>query len=300
MKKLLSIFLVFSVLLVIGSAESIPPSPSDSDLTAIAGLTVAQGKFIIGSATPAWSLSAYTFPISATLGDLWYVSAANTLSGLAKGANNTFLGINGSGVFGYYTNISLDDSAAQFYNAAAPTKLVGIDASGMTAGVTAWWKPVASTGPVYFTNSSVTAGTYTLVTTTGTDTLTNKTLTAPAVTFPEVDGSATGSLSAANVSRSFINSYGRGAAATLTLPAAATGYTFVAIVGTQHNSAWKIQRAGTDTIYWDAGGVLTAGKTYFQETNQVVGSRVSCATFRTGASAWSWICGSVSGTWQTD
>ena len=36
--------------------------PLDADLTTIAGLTVAQGKFIIGSSSPAWSASAYTLP----------------------------------------------------------------------------------------------------------------------------------------------------------------------------------------------------------------------------------------------
>jgi len=119
--------------------------------------------------------------------------------------------------------------------------------------------------------------------------------------FVEVDGHTDSTnLTAANLSRTFINSFGRAGAATLTLPAAAAGYSAVFIVGTQHNSLWKIQRAGSDTIYWDSGGTLTAGKTYFGETNQAVGSRVSCSTFRTGASAYSWLCGVVSGTWTTD
>jgi hypothetical protein len=107
-------------------------------------------------------------------------------------------------------------------------------------------------------------------------------------------------LTATQVSRTLINSYGRGEAQTVTLPAAATGYTFIAIVGTQHNSAWKIQRAGSDTITWSSGGTDTTGKTYFQETNQAVGSRVSCTTYKSAAAAWSWLCGSVTGTWVTD
>lgn len=107
-------------------------------------------------------------------------------------------------------------------------------------------------------------------------------------------------LTAAYTSRTIINSYGRGEAQTVTLPAAAEGYTFIALVGTQHNSAWKIQRAGSDTITWSASGTDTTDKTYFQETNQPVGSRVSCITYKTGASAWSWLCGSITGTWVTD
>jgi hypothetical protein len=113
-------------------------------------------------------------------------------------------------------------------------------------------------------------------------------------------GANASTLTATQVGRTVLNSYGRGEAQTVTLPAAATGMTFIALVGTQHNSAWKIQRAGSDTITWSASGTDTAGKTYFQETNQAVGARVSCITYKTGASAWSWMCGSVTGTWSTD
>lgn len=114
---------------------------------------------------------------------------------------------------------------------------------------------------------------------------------------PEVDGhtDATG-LTARNCSGTLINSYGRTGAATLTLPTAATGLNFIAIVGTQHNSAWKIQRAGADTLIVDGN----TGKTYIQETNQAVGSRIACQTFQTGATAWTWVCTTVSGTWVTD
>lgn len=125
------------------------------------------------------------------------------------------------------------------------------------------------------------------------------TTTGP-LNFDDVNGSATGDLSAANVSRTLINSYGRSGAVTLTLPAAAEGMTFIALVGTQHNSAWKIQRNGSDTITWSANGTDTPGKTYFQETNQAVGSRVSCITYRSGASAYTWLCGATTGTWVTD
>ena len=140
------------------------------------------------------------------------------------------------------------------------------------------------------------------------------TITTPAITSLEVlidcNGNAdpyayctsanASTLTATHTSRTIINSYGRGEAQTVTLPAAATGMTFIALVATQHNSAWKIQRAGSDTITWSSGGTDTAGKTYFQETNQAVGARVSCVTYKTGASAWSWLCGSITGTWVTD
>ncbi len=219
---------------------------------------------------------------------------------IASTAPNKIWGRDGSATLGEYSNIKMDDSAAQFYSATASKGELKFDQTGLSSGITLTYINTA-TGSLTFTPTftGTTAITYptsgTLATLAGTEKFTNK-----ALEFVEVDGSATGSLSAANVSRTMVNSYGRSAAATLTLPAAASGYSFIAIVGTKHNSAWKIQRAGADTIYWDAAGVLTAGKTYFQETNQEVGSRVSCSTFRTGASAWSWLCGSVSGTWTTD
>lgn len=93
-----------------------------------------------------------------------------------------------------------------------------------------------------------------------------------------------------------LNSYGRGGAVTSTLPAASSGLPFVAVVGTQHNSAWRIQRAGSDTMCVDG----TCAKTYIQETNQAVGSAIACNTFKTGSSAWTWHCTSVAGTWVTD
>ena len=53
---------------------------TDTDLTAIAALTVAQGKFIVGSADPAWSLSAYALPIVAcTEGQILKTAAGGKL-----------------------------------------------------------------------------------------------------------------------------------------------------------------------------------------------------------------------------
>lgn len=70
-----------------------------------------------------------------TAGDIIYggVSGAPTRLGAV---NNSILGWNGSGTLGAYTNISIDNTAAQFYDSAAPTKLVKIDPSNQTAGNT--------------------------------------------------------------------------------------------------------------------------------------------------------------------
>ena len=138
----------------------------------------------------------------------------------------------------------------------------------------------------------------TLVSTDKTQTLTNKTLTLPAITFDESVEPATDTLTAAQLSRGMINNYGQSAAATLTMPAAAEGYTFIAIIGTQVAENWTIQRAGADNIYWDDGTIATC--TYFRANNQAVGSRVTCTSFQTGAGAYSWLCGANYGTWTTD
>ena len=186
---------------------------------------------------------------------------------------------------------------------------------------TAAHTPVAGTYRLLFDNVSGAlkvsisdTGEYFVADTSTAQTFTNKTLTTPVITSLEVlidcNGSAdpyayctsanASTLTATQTSRTIINSYGRGEAQTVTLPAAATGMTFIAMVGTQHNSAWKIQRAGSDTITWSSGGTDTTGKTYFQETNQAIGARVSCITYKSAAAAWSWLCGSVTGTWVTD
>jgi hypothetical protein len=68
----------------------------DADLTTIAGLTVAQGKFIIGSSSPAWSASAYTLP------------TAVCTSGYLLKSDGTNMVCSNS------LSVTIDDSAAQF------------------------------------------------------------------------------------------------------------------------------------------------------------------------------------------
>jgi hypothetical protein len=103
-------------------------------------------------------------------------------------------------------------------------------------------------------------------------------------------------LTAPQVNRTIINSYGRAEAQTVTLPTAAAGMTFIVIVGTQHNSKFEIAKGASD-LYLEVSGA-PHGVAAFSETNEVVGSRASCATFQTGAATWSWICGGISGTWD--
>jgi len=76
-----------------------------------------------------------TNPMDAA-GEMIIGGTAGAPTALAKGANNTLLGIDGSGTLGWQSSFSLDDSAAQFYNATSTTKLAKILCSGITAGQT--------------------------------------------------------------------------------------------------------------------------------------------------------------------
>lgn len=137
----------------------------------------------------------------------------------------------------------------------------------------------------------------TIGTNTGTTTITSSIVFNVPVTFDESVEPATDNLTALQLSRGFINNYGQSGAAILTLPAAAEGLTFVAIVGTKYAGDWEFHHNGAETIYTDIGGVLTAGRAGIKCNNQEVGSRMSCATFQTGEGTYSWLCGAISGTW---
>jgi hypothetical protein len=206
------------------------------------------------------------------------VSTPFTLA--APGAANALLGSDGTN-WTRVTSISLDDSAAQFYNVAAPTKLVRIDASGLTAGETAVIKPVGA----YTLTYTLTGATGVTLPTTGTlstlagaETLTNKTITAPLITNPEVDGSATANWTSvpANVKNTMVHNCGMGAtASTITLPTAAVGYAFVATVCQPASAtAWKFLATGSETIIVDE----VKGKTYAQRTAPVMGDSLTCWT----------------------
>ena len=59
---------------------------SDSDLSAIAALSVAEGKFIVGNSSPAWSLSSYTLPTTVpTVGKVFISDGTNMIASTALG-----------------------------------------------------------------------------------------------------------------------------------------------------------------------------------------------------------------------
>jgi hypothetical protein len=119
------------------------------------------------------------------------------------------------------------------------------------------------------------------------------------ITFDEILAPAGGALSAANVDRTFVNNDGQTNDATSTFPTIGEGKSVVFFVGTQVNKYWKVQRANSTTIIFENAGTITTGKTYFTETNQEVGSRVSCASV-TVSGTLTWFCSAIHGIWTTD
>ncbi len=217
------------------------------------------------------------------------VGAGTYYSPLASATLPTATGATGTGKIVYDTSPTL------------VTPVLGTPTSGTMTNVTGL--PKLSSAAYSATTSTELAGVLSDETGTGAAVFG----TTPAITANQVDGSATAdwTLVPANTSRTIINNYGMAdSAQTLTLPTAAEGMTFIAIIGTQRNKLWKLLASGTDHIYWDAAGTLTAGKHWFGSTNDPVGCRASCATFQTGAAQYDWVCGALSTTtctgWTTD
>lgn len=63
-----------------GAAWTTILQPLDADLTTIAGLTVAEGKVIIGNSSPAWSASAFTLAAPSTSGNILKSDGTNWTS----------------------------------------------------------------------------------------------------------------------------------------------------------------------------------------------------------------------------
>jgi hypothetical protein len=139
--------------------------------------------------------------------------------------------------------------------------------------------------------SGTTVGGVAAVTISATQTLTNKTSQ-----FVVVDGHASGALSAANVSNTVISNYGQAASnVALTLPAAAAGYSFIAVVGTaQSGNTWKITADTNDKIYLD-GTAGTDNQSVI--VTPAVGNFITFISFQTGSSAYDWIAVTGNGTW---
>jgi hypothetical protein len=249
-------------------------------LLSLASLTETNGGIPYGTADNTYAWLAAGAANTVLMGNGAAAPSFSAFTLAAPGAANALLGSDGTN-WTRVTSISLDDSAAQFYNTAAPTKLIRMDASGLTAGETAVIKPVGAYTLTY-TLTGATGVTFpttgTLASLAGTETLTNKTITAPLITNPEVDGSATANWTSvpANVKNTMVHNCGMGAtASTITLPTAAVGYAFVATVCQPASAtAWKFLATGSETIIVDE----VKGKTYAQRTAPVMGDSLTCWT----------------------
>jgi hypothetical protein len=114
----------------------------------------------------------------------------------------------------------------------------------------------------------------------------------------EVIKTATGSLSALDVSGTIINNYGQADDVTLTLPTAAAGLSFTVILGTSVGKYFRIDPQAADKIYLDGTGGDDGE--YVGIANAVAGSAISFAAFQTGAGAFDWLATSISGPWAAE
>ena len=103
---------------------------------------------------------------------------------------------------------------------------------------------------------------------------------------------ATGDLTAAEVTNTIINNYGQGAETTLTLPAAAAGMNFMLVISTTGN-AIHIKAGASDKIYLD-GTALDDGDKVSLAVPAVANS-ATFITIQTGAAAWDWVCQTILG-----
>jgi hypothetical protein len=94
-------------------------------------------------------------------------------------------------------------------------------------------------------------------------------------------------LIAAEVSGTVINNYSSSAAASeYDLPAAASGYNFILILGLAQNVT--IDPNASEVIYLN-GAALTGGEAVVN-TSPSIGESITCFTFQTGASTYAWSC----------
>jgi hypothetical protein len=106
---------------------------------------------------------------------------------------------------------------------------------------------------------------------------------------------ATDLLTVSEVSNTLINNYGQTVANTQTLPAAAIGMGFTAIIGTAGAGAFHIKAGASDLIYLDGLALHDGDKVSL--TTPLVGNCICFWTFQTGVAAYDWFASVISGLW---
>jgi hypothetical protein len=110
-----------------------------------------------------------------------------------------------------------------------------------------------------------------------------------------VTKAASGTLTAAECRGCVISNYGQSAENTQTLPAAAEGLNFIAVIGTAGAGAFHLKAGAGDKIYLDGTALDDGDKASL--TTPAVGNAIAFMTFQTGASAYDWMAQSIAGTW---
>ncbi len=112
----------------------------------------------------------------------------------------------------------------------------------------------------------------------------------------EIIKTATGNLTAAELSGAVINNYGQTADCALTLPAAAEGLYFTVSLGTTvANKYYRIIPASGETIALD--GSSTGANKYVQLASAAKYSTIQFFTIQTGATTYEWQAVSSIGNW---
>ena len=123
------------------------------------------------------------------------------------------------------------------------------------------------------------------------------TLKASISKVKEIIKTATGDLTAVEISGTLINNYGQAADVVLTLPVAVSGLSFMVVCGTTVAKYYHIKASINDKIYLD--GTAGADNGYVGIASAAVGATITFMAFQTGAEAYDWIATTISGTWTT-
>lgn len=116
----------------------------------------------------------------------------------------------------------------------------------------------------------------------------------------EIDGHAGVTLTATQLTcKGILSTYGQVASnVTSTLPTAAANLVVIVTVGTaQASNYYRVAAASAGSMYLDGSAT---GKDYVQFSSPAVGNNFACVTFKTGSSAYSWICQTGAGTTSTN
>lgn len=273
MKKLLAV--AAALILVASYAWSVPPSPPAGDmfksanLSGLASTSEARANIgvIIGSDIQAYNAAlASIVGLTETSGGMPYFTASNTWAVLASGTAGQVLKM-GSSYPEWTSSLLLSSLDLTSSVLALPQ---GTGAGYATDGYVYWR---TDTNRLFIGDGTATR----------------------AVAFAdEILAPSTVTFTAAQLYGSRINNYGQTAIATITLPTAAEGMDTVFVFGTATSATYTVQATGTNAMYYS--GATAAG---VRIAAPAVGNYFVLYSFKTGASAWSWILKDGQGTIAT-